>query len=114
MRKGMSGNKVGTKTKMGADRRESSNNQALSRLGRYLSAKGTGGTADTMASRSAARTKGLQNAVATARGGGQGKASPMVTKRTGSVTSKKTVTKSVAPKTTAKKKPAFASGKRMK
>lgn len=114
MRKGMSGNKVGTKAKMGADRRESSNNQALSRLGRYLSAKGTGGTADTMASRSAARTKGLQNAVAASRGGGQGKASPMAKKTTGSVTSKKTVTKSVPPKRTAATKPGFAAKKKFK
>lgn len=101
-------------TRRSADATAGAKTAGLARLGRYLSARGTGGSADAMAARGSARAKNLQNAVAASRGGGQGKASPMATKMTGSMMSKKTVSKSVPPKRTATTKPGFAAKNKFK
>lgn len=78
----------------------------LAKVGRFLSGKGPG-SADTMAARGAARGRGMTIAVATARGGGQGKSSPMAKKTVGSMASKKVATKSVPVKKKAAGKPVF-------
>jgi len=73
--------KPATNQRVSADRQTALGEAALARLGNYLSARGTGGSADAMVGRSAGRTRQFMVDVATARGGGQGKSSPSMPAR---------------------------------
>lgn len=70
-----------TSQRLSPDTQTARGQAALSRLGGYLSAKGTGGSADTKAARSSERTRQFMIDIAKARGGGQGKAAPKQEKK---------------------------------
>ena len=63
-------------TRTSADRSASQASAGLSKLGAGLSGRGAG-SADAKAGRAAAKTKSFRTAAATAKGGGQGRTSPV-------------------------------------